>query len=90
MQTVHLLIKGKVQGVFYRAAAKEKAVQGGVTGWIKNTPDGNVEAVATGLEESIKVFIDWCKKGPATAGVTSVETTIVEDKNFNGFQIIRG
>ncbi len=48
--TVHLLIKGKVQGVFYRDTAKTTAKQLGVTGWVRNTPDGHVEALVTGGE----------------------------------------
>lgn len=62
MPTVHLLITGKVQGVFYRASAKEKAVELSVTGWIRNNQHGAVESVAVGSKEAIKQFIDWCKK----------------------------
>lgn len=90
MPTIHLLIKGRVQGVFYRATAKEKAVEAGVKGWIKNTPDGNVEAIATGSRESINTFIEWCKKGPSGALVTSVEITNLEERFFNDFRISRG
>lgn len=53
MPTFHLLIKGKVQGIFYRASAKETADKTGITGWVKNTPEGDVEAVATGTEEQL-------------------------------------
>ena len=56
MPTVHLLIKGKVQGVFYRASAKEKAGGLKLTGWVKNTPAGDVEAVASSTEENVKEF----------------------------------
>ena len=59
MTTVHLLIKGKVQGVFFRATAKEVADKLGVKGWIKNTWDDDVEAMATGSEEAIQKFIEW-------------------------------
>jgi acylphosphatase len=89
MPTVHLLIKGKVQGVFYRAAAKEKAGQLKLTGWIKNTAEGAVEAMASGADESIKAFIEWCKMGPSQAVVTSVQTTALADQNFNDFHITR-
>ncbi len=89
MPTVHLLIKGKVQGVFYRATAKEKAIQLGIKGWIKNTQQGNVETVITGTEEMVLTFVDWCKVGPSHAVVTSVEITPIEDKVFDGFRITR-
>ncbi|MER3464510.1 MAG: acylphosphatase, partial [Chitinophagaceae bacterium] len=62
MQTVHLLIKGNVQGVFYRASAKEKADKLGVTGWIRNTEDESVEATATGEDETIGKFIACANK----------------------------
>ncbi|MBA3673484.1 MAG: acylphosphatase [Chitinophagaceae bacterium] len=89
MPTIHLLIKGKVQGVFYRATAKKIAQKLEVTGWIKNTKDGNVEAAATGNEEHLKEFINWCKQGPDNA---KVEEVIVEQNQktlFNTFEITR-
>ncbi len=89
MPTVHLLIKGEVQGVFYRATAKEIADKLGVTGWIKNKWDGNVEALATGDEESLQKFIEWCRQGPKKAEVTDVIVTKKEETTFNNFSVIR-
>jgi acylphosphatase len=89
MPTTQLLIKGKVQGVFYRATAKKVAEELGVKGWIKNTKDNNVEAIITGTEEQVQQFIKWCKKGPARAEVSDVTATRVDDKNFNEFEIAR-
>lgn len=89
MPTVHLLIKGKVQGVFYRATAKKVADELGVTGWVKNTPEDNVEALVTGTEEQLKQFIAWCKKGPAMAKVTDVNAAEQEGVKFNDFSIRR-
>ncbi len=89
MPTIHLLITGKVQGVFYRATAKKIANQLNIKGWIKNTRDGNVEATATGNEEQLKEFINWCKQGPDNA---KVEEVIVEQKpitSFDTFEITR-
>ena len=54
MPTVHLIIKGRVQGVFYRATARKVAGEIGVTGWVKNTAEGNVEIVATGSKDQLK------------------------------------
>ncbi len=89
MKTIHLLIKGKVQGVFYRAKAKKMADKLGLNGWIKNTKEGNVVAVATGSEESLNEFINWCKKGPKDAKVTEVIVTSKDNDSFNGFSIAR-
>ena len=89
MSTLHLLIKGKVQGVFYRATAKKIAEELGVKGWIKNTNDNNVESIISGTEEQVQQFIEWCKKGPARAEVNEVIATVVEDKSFNDFKIAR-
>lgn len=87
--TVHLLIKGKVQGVFYRALAKDVAEQLCLSGWIRNTKDGDVEAVASGEEDRIKEFIEWCKKGPRKAEVVKVVVTEKENQQYENFRIVR-
>jgi acylphosphatase len=89
MKTIHLLVKGKVQGVFYRATAKKIAESFGITGWIKNTKDGNVEATAYGDEEALNAFINWCKKGPDKAKVEEIVITGKEPQSLNEFSIIR-
>lgn len=90
MPTIHLIIKGKVQGVFYRATAKEVAEEIGVTGWIKNTSEGNVELMATGTEEQLIYLIDWCKQGPPKSIVSDVMVTKKEkEEAFKDFQILR-
>ena len=89
MKTIRLTIKGKVQGVFYRATAKDVADLTGIKGWVRNLPDNNVEIIATASEELLQKFINWCKQGPPKA---RVEDVIVEELNlqaFNGFRIIR-
>ena len=89
MKTIRLTIKGKVQGVFYRATAKDIADEFGIKGWVRNLPNNNVEITATSAEELLQKFIDWCKQGPPRAKVDGV---IVEELNleeFNGFRIIR-
>ena len=89
MPTVHLLIKGKVQGVYYRATAREKANALGITGWINNTPVGHVEMIASGNSSQLEVFIGWCKKGPPAARVGAIEHTAVEEAYFETFTILR-
>ena len=89
MKTIRLVIKGKVQGVFYRVTAKDIADQFGIKGWIRNLPDRNVEIKATSTDDSLQKFIAWCKQGPPKAKVDDV---IVEDlvlEEFKDFRIIR-
>ena len=90
MPTIHLLIKGEVQGVFYRATAKKIADKLNVTGWIKNTKAGDVEAIATGSQQQLDEFINWCKKGPEKAKVEDVIVTQEKETSFNDFEVIRG
>ena len=91
MPTKHLLIKGKVQGVFFRATAKEIADRLNLTGWVKNTAEGHVEAMVSGTEEQVENFIAWCKKGPPKAIVTSVDVQDEkEEKASEEFKVIRG
>jgi acylphosphatase len=89
MKTIRLTIKGKVQGVFYRATAKDVAGLLGIKGWVKNLPDNNVEIRATGSEEILQKFTDWCKQGPPKARVTEVIVEELSPEEFNSFRIIR-
>ena len=89
MPTIHLLIKGKVQGVFFRVAAKEKADELGITGWVKNTTDGSVEATASGTGAQLDRFIQWCKRGSKRAEVAEVIVSKIKDAHFNYFEVIR-
>ena len=89
MKTIRLTIKGKVQGVFYRATAKDVADLTGVQGWVRNLPDNNVEITATAAEETLQKFINWCKQGPPKAKVDDVSVEELEFQDFNGFRIIR-
>lgn len=76
----HLLISGKVHGVFFRKTTKHKAHELNIYGWVKNTADKKVEIVAQGNEESIDKFISWCKEGPSHAEVNNVQ---VEEEVIN-------
>jgi acylphosphatase len=66
----HVFVSGIVQGVFFRQKTRQQAERIGVTGWIRNLPDGRVEAVFEGEEEAVKTLVDFCKKGPRGANVT--------------------
>ena len=72
---VRLIIKGKVQGVWFRDSTRREAVRLGVSGWVKNRPDGHVEVVAEGPEENVKNLVAWCHHGPSHARVSQVEET---------------
>ncbi|RDV84184.1 acylphosphatase [Ammonifex thiophilus] len=71
----HVIVHGKVQGVYFRASTLEKAREEGVTGWVRNRPDGTVEAVFEGEEERVKRMVAWCYQGPPWAEVKRVEVT---------------
>jgi acylphosphatase len=89
MPTVHIIVKGKVQGVFFRASAQEAAEACGVKGWVRNTEEGYVELMASGTDEQVKKFVDWCRKGPSRAVVTDVLIEPKEEESFKGFKVVR-
>jgi acylphosphatase len=72
---VHVVIAGRVQGVFFRASTAEKADELGLTGWVRNTPDGSVEAVFEGDVGAVDEMLGWCHRGPDLARVTKVDVT---------------
>lgn len=71
---IHLVVRGRVQGVYYRASAQREAKRLGLTGWITNRPDGSVEIVAEGEEDQVKDLLAWAQHGPSTARVEKVDT----------------
>lgn len=89
MQTVHLLITGKVQGVFFRETARKVAEKLNIKGWIKNTPDETVEAMITGEEKDVNDFIKWCKTGPDRAEVEEVMVSGQPETFFKEFEVKR-
>jgi acylphosphatase len=68
-----LLISGRVQGVAFRWATQRAAEDRGVTGWVRNLPDGRVEAVVEGPRQQVDDLVDWCRKGPRAARVDSLD-----------------
>jgi len=69
----HVFVSGRVQGIFFRSETKHKAESHNVKGWVRNLPDGRVEAVFEGEEEAVKSLIEFCKRGPSGARVTNVD-----------------
>ena len=89
-KSYQLNIVGKVQGVWYRASAKEKAITLGLNGKIWNQPDGNVGAIVQGPLNKIVEFVEWCKEGPPLAEVDDViYEEIADDFRFDSFEITR-
>jgi len=70
---LHVLIEGMVQGVGFRHATLMQARGLGLTGWVRNTRDGRVEAEFEGAEDELETMLNWCQKGPGLASVTNVE-----------------
>jgi acylphosphatase len=70
---VRIYVYGTVQGVFFRFFVKEKALQEGIEGWVRNRPDNSVEALFEGEENKIIKMIEWCKIGPSAASVRKVD-----------------
>ncbi|MBN1903991.1 MAG: acylphosphatase [Deltaproteobacteria bacterium] len=86
---VHLIVNGKVQGVWFRESTRLKAVELLVKGWVKNRPDGTVEIVAESMEPNMKNFVEWCHEGPPRAVVSSVTLTNQEFRDeFDSFNIV--
>jgi len=81
-----IVVKGKVQGVFYRDSTKNAADSMGIMGSVQNLANGDVEIYAAG--ERIDDFIGWCKEGSKWSNVDSVEVSDVEDKEFKDFSVI--
>jgi acylphosphatase len=88
-QTISILVKGKVQGVFFRRYTQEKAITLGVTGYVKNRPDGSVYIMASGNAAQLEALAVWCKKGPPKAVVTAVLITEEPYLAFSKFSIER-
>lgn len=70
---LHLIVEGRVQGVFFRATAAEVAHRLNVKGWVRNCPDGTVEVVAEGERKRLDDLLAWCRHGPPGARVHNVE-----------------
>jgi acylphosphatase len=86
--TVKLRISGRVQGVCFRHYTRETALSQGIKGWVRNCPDGSVEAVLQGDESAVSDVIRWCHDGPSAARVDKVEVTVPSEvENYADFSI---
>lgn len=82
-----MLVSGRVQGVFFRDDTRHEAVVAGVAGWVRNRPDGRVEAVFEGDADAVERLVSWCRTGPPAARVSHVEVVSEEPEGATGFRI---
>ncbi|MGM0586786.1 MAG: acylphosphatase [Bacteroidota bacterium] len=88
MKQMHLWISGRVQGVGFRHFTRQHAQSLGLAGWVKNLPDGRVEAILQGSEESIQKMLNHLQHGPTMANVKDIQTSTEEvDSSFNNFSV---
>lgn len=83
----HVRVSGRVQGVCFRAYTVDEAAAVGVTGWVRNTSDGEVEAVFEGDKSAVEEMIAWCRHGPPAARVSNVHVVWGEPNGEQGFGI---
>ena len=81
IKCVHITVRGRVTGVFFRAATQREAKRLGVTGWVRNRNDASVEILAEGEEDSIKEIVSWAHHGPSAARVENVD---VRYRSYSG------
>ena len=86
--SVHVLISGRVQGVFFRANTKQQAEMLGLSGWVRNTKDGKVEAIFEGEEKGVNQILKWCHRGSSLSKVEKVDVKKQEPTNeYDDFSI---
>jgi acylphosphatase len=90
MKRVHVHVAGRVQGVWYRASAARKASELGLTGWVRNLPDGRVELVAEGDADMVDSLLAWCRRGPPMAQVARLDVReMAATGEFVEFAVLR-
>jgi acylphosphatase len=87
MGRVHLVVTGRVQGVVYRASCAREARVRGLAGWVRNLPDGRVEAVFEGPDAQLEAIVAWCREGPPSARVDEVTVVREAPTGETGFRV---
>ncbi|MGW7006361.1 acylphosphatase [Streptomyces sp. NPDC054933] len=82
-----VIVSGEVQGVFFRDTCRRTALEHGVAGWVRNLPDGTVEAVFEGAPDAVEQMVSWARQGPPLAIVDRVLVYDEEPQGLNGFEI---
>jgi acylphosphatase len=83
-----VLVRGRVQGVFFRVETRDRARSLGLAGWVRNCPDGTVEAVFEGDSERVQSMVDWCGRGPSGASVDGVDVEWAEPEGEGKFTVV--
>ena len=86
-ERAHVLVSGRVQGVFFRDSTRQEAERLGLSGWVSNTEDGRVEAVFEGEPEAVRQMIEWCESGPSSADVDDVSVEQETPEGISGFEV---
>ncbi|TVR81215.1 MAG: acylphosphatase [Saprospirales bacterium] len=89
MKTIEVKVFGKVQGVWFRASAKEQADKKGLSGYVMNLPDGSVNAIVSGQTEALDELLEWFQRGSSEARVSEVKVRELPYEPFDGFEIRR-
>jgi acylphosphatase len=88
LERAHVLVSGRVQGVFFRDSTRQKAEELGLAGWVKNVPDGQVEALFEGPSERVREMVRWCEEGPQHASVEKVSSDFASASgDLEGFEV---
>jgi acylphosphatase len=82
-----VVVRGRVQGVFFRDSTRRRAAERGVSGWVRNNADGSVEAVFEGDEEAVEAAVAFARDGPRGAEVSSIDVVAEEPEGLSGFAI---
>ena len=82
-----VVVRGRVQGVFFRAETRSRAESLGLDGWARNEPDGSVQAVFEGQRALVESMVEWCRRGPSGARVRAVETVWEDPEGLVGFRV---
>ena len=85
----HVIVHGRVQGVFFRACTAEQAARLAISGWVRNLPDGTVEAHFEGPHDAVGQILTWCETGSPQAEVTRIERINTSPEGISGFEIRR-
>lgn len=86
---LYIRVRGRVQGVWFRASTERKAKELGLTGYVQNEPDGSVSIIAEGIPEKLQELVQWCHHGPPMARVEQVNVESNEQTGFDDFVQVR-
>jgi acylphosphatase len=84
----HVIVRGEVQGVFFRDSTRREAEAKSVAGWVRNRDDGSVEAVFEGSADAVEAMLEWCRSGPSRAEVEDMDVRVEDDSDeLEGFEV---